>query len=163
LIHLQTISKFDNMGYFDKKNNWLVILLVVLNLALLASIWFKPKPPRHHLPDIALHLQKQLDLTAEQTQQFKELRKENFEQTRPLLDLMRSNKQAMIEALGQAPPDTLKAKQLAKQIAQQQQGIEEALIQHYLALKEVCTPQQQQGLNELFLEAMKPKGPQKKK
>ena len=146
------------MGYFDKNNNWLLILLVVLNLALLASIWLKPQPS-HHSTDIISQFKMELDLTAEQTQQFKNLRKENFEKTKPLHNLIRRNKQSIIEALGQQPPDTLKANQLVRQITRQQQTIEELLVEHYLALKQVCTPQQQQRLNTLFLKAMKPKRP----
>lgn len=141
------------MSYFNK-NNWILILLVLLNLALLASIWLKPQLKPETSIGILPLFKKELQLDDTQFAQFKSILEQHRNQTRPIAEKIKANKQKMISVLQGDTPDTTRAKQLAVEIASQHQLLEEALIAHYLNLKKICNATQLKQLDEVFDRAL---------
>lgn len=144
------------------KKNWIITFLVVLNVAILCSIWLKPsggKGKKH--PPIEKMFQKELDLSNEQVKQFEKLRAENKEMAKPFHQERQENKKFMIEVLNQNPPNRIAADSLAENIGKLETQLDKLLIEHFLALQKVCNDSQKERLGEIFLKATKPKKPRK--
>ncbi|RQH16940.1 hypothetical protein D5R40_33635 [Okeania hirsuta] len=61
----------------------------------------------------------------------------------------------MFDALLATSPDTVAALQLAAEYGDLMQNIDEMLIQHYLDIREICTPEQQEELRKVFRKAIR--------
>lgn len=148
------------MDYFNKKRwlFWGVLLLVLMNIASLATVWFQqryhpgPLPPPGGPPQdrIGMFLEHELGLTAAQAAAFKNLQKEHFQKTKALHDRIRDLKHELFNELAVAAPDTQKAESLTAEIGARQQELEKNTFYHFLALKRLCTPEQQKKLEQLF-------------
>ncbi|MEM8907336.1 MAG: periplasmic heavy metal sensor [Bacteroidota bacterium] len=138
-------------------NNWILLALVVVNVLVLAFLLLSKHPNRpkpHHPPMlVADFLASELQLDANQTQTFKQLRQAHFAQTKTIHQNIRRQKKAMIAAFTSSPPDQARAQELAQQIGELQVSIDLLLIQHFEELRAVCTPVQQQKLSTLFQKA----------
>ncbi len=106
-----------------------------------------------------------MGLKDEQAAQFKQLRQAHFDKVKDLKDQLRAERKVMFEALMESlPSDTVKAFRASEKIGQIEGEIERLLIQHYLELQAVCTPEQQQKLGAVFKKALpKPPHPPKHK
>lgn len=100
-------------------------------------------------------LVKALDLDAEQRAELKDLRDEHFDETRGIHKEIRATKRSMFDALLAAEPDTIAAKQFAAEYGDQLEKIDELLIQHYLEIRAICSPEQQEELRKVFRQAIR--------
>ncbi len=139
------------------------ILLIALNLALLVTIGLRsiklwetgpavePSPRKAHEM-----VTKQLNLTPEQQEQFGQLRKEHFENTLQVRDEILRVHNAIAEELGEEEPNKMKLDSLTQRIGQlrilQQQGT----IDHFMKLREVCSPDQRVHLKRMLRRMMNP-------
>ncbi len=142
------IMTFSNLT----KRHGLVALLVALNLVILSVLFFNRRPHRRS-PDTEGLFKRELQLSDEQAGRFRELRKAYFEQSRPLHESMREGRRKMIESLGAMPADTLAFQRQSGENAAIQARLDALLARHFLELKAVCNPDQQQKFNEAFLRA----------
>jgi periplasmic protein CpxP/Spy len=158
----------------DHGGNWLklsLVTLVVLNLALMASIWLpqlKRSPDRERgiggrEHDLALQfLEKTLKLTPEQRESTAKLRADHFlkaDALRKDINLLR--RQIMDEVLASSP-DREKVERLAAELGQKQGSLEELTFYHFLNLYSLCQPQQKEKFRSLMselLDRLKPQGP----
>lgn len=151
------------MNHFNhQRSNWIIGILVVLNLGTLLAIWLTraPEPARPDMPHrVDRFLEKALELTPEQAAQFEDLRSGHHQTMRQYFDTQRDNRQLMLKKLTASPPDTAAAHRIAALIGEQQTALEELMIGHYSQLRQVCTPAQQEKLGEVFMEALRRKGP----
>ena len=154
------------MDVFTKNrvSNWIIILLVIMNLGTLGTILFlhfkQPSLPRNGGPDPAQHfLERELHLTEEQAQQFEELRKEHFLQSKAINDEVHQLKSAIMEELFSSSPDSEKVERLAEEIGKKQAELEQLRFQHFLALKSLCQPEQVEKLQALIHEIVRPPAP----
>lgn len=143
----------------------IIAALVVLNLATLATLWLRPQgPPPPDRARTGDFLARELGFDAQQAEQFHQLRETHFTKTRELDRKLRENKHHMIEVLAQNPPDTAEAFTLTQEIGEQSQRMDSLLIEHYLEVQKICTPQQQEQLNRIFLDAIPhPGGPPRRR
>lgn len=136
------------------KTGWFIALLITLNVLVLAVLFFEHRPKRRS-PDTEGLFKRELNLNEQQAAQFRELRKAYFEQSRPLHDSLRQGRIRMIESLGSMPADTLVFQRFGAENAAVQAQLDALLARHFLELKAVCSPDQQQKFKDAFLRAMR--------
>jgi Spy/CpxP family protein refolding chaperone len=162
---------------WNSNGRWLklsLVTLVVLNLALMASIWLpqlKRSPAkdekirgmggREH--DIALQfLEETLKLTPQQKENTAKLRDAHFLKTDALrkeINLLR--RQIMDEVLVNSP-DKEKVERLAAQLGEKQGGLEKLTFHHFLNLYNLCQPGQKEKFRSMMnemLNRLKPSPP----
>ncbi len=145
-----------NVG--PRASQWIILTLVLVNIATLATVWLHPRPPRPP-QDLARLWQRELRLSDEQAGQVRALIDEHRAGATPLFDRMAATKHRMLLALDDTPPDTALARQLADTSAVIQRELDLRLQQHFLALRAVCTPEQFEKLNRIFLETLRAGAP----
>jgi len=152
-----------------KQNRYLfvvIILLVILNLATITMLWLgKPeqRQPRLDQPNpaeeqnrISQILKDELGFDKQQIDKYLQIRREHREKVRMLNDEIRQVKKQMFdEVLKDIPKPEFSDSLLA--ISQSKQAeIERMTFQHFLNLKRLCKPEQQNKLkllmHELFRE-----------
>jgi Spy/CpxP family protein refolding chaperone len=159
------------MDYFNKKRwaFWGVALLVIMNIASLATVWFQ----QHHRPEpfppagppqdrMNAFLKHELELTEAQAEKLASLQREHFQQAKALHDRIRDLKHELFNELALDAPDTLQVERLAEAIGVQQRELEKAAFYHFLAFKRLCTPAQQKKLDRLFDELLRMMDPQRR-
>ena len=96
-------------------------------------------------------LQKELGLTDAETVDIANLQRSHFKAKKERFKKIKTLKKDMFDALNLETPDTSKAKDIANQIGDEYQAIEEMISSHYLALKAKCTsPEQLKKLKQIF-------------
>lgn len=157
------------MDYFANKKfmTWTIAILVLLNVFTLAGIWFfrfQPKPP--HFKDFPRRekseflLKKKLNLTDDQLQQFRDLRENHFEETKEIGNEIHNLKRELSEEVFKETQNQVEVEKFIEQIGQLEMKMEKEKFKHFLELKSICTPEQQQKFREIFKEIMPPrKGP----
>lgn len=150
MIQIQTLTTmtFSN----PTKRNWLIGFLIAFNIVLLAVLFFGHRPQRHR-PDMEASFKHELQLSDEQATQFRDLRKSYFEQSRPLHEALGEGRKKMIESLGAAPVDMIAFQRISNENGQIQAQLDSLLARHFLALKAVCRPDQQEKFKDVFLRA----------
>lgn len=166
------------MDYFTKKRLaiWGVVLLVIMNLASLATVWYQqhhppeflrqPGPrlqdPAQQINQVNAFLRHELQLSDTQAQQFADMQRQHFNRVKAEHDAIRNLRQELFNQLSSSPPDTVKVEKLATAIGDRHRELEILTFQHLIDLKKLCTAKQQQKLNSLFrelLRVMEPRGP----
>ncbi len=138
---------------------WSIVLLVILNIFTISMLWLNQNrrpgapPPRGKARQnhrTLQFLQKELDLTDTQIQQYDQIRKAHNEQTRSLIaDIQRLKKELMNEVFAEEP-DTSKAMRITSLISDKQKEIERVTFLHFLELKELCGKEQADKLRGLI-------------
>lgn len=135
-----------------------VILLAALNLATLSTLGFlrvKPKPsvensdsrPRfNHGKMIA----SELNLSPEQEAKFDTLRKEYSEQTRNNRALLQENYKVIMRELSLPTPNRQYLDSISQEIGRLHVEQQQATIDHFITLSQVCTPEQYEKLQHIF-------------
>ncbi|KAA3604182.1 MAG: hypothetical protein DWQ06_04840 [Calditrichaeota bacterium] len=152
------------MDYFTNKKfmTWTIAILVLLNILTLSGIWFlkfSPKPPFADFPRkerSEFLLKKKLNLTDEQLQKFRDLRKKHFEETREFGNKIHNLKRELSEEVFKKTQNQSEVEKLIEKVGQLEMQIEKGKFKHFLELKSVCTPEQQKKFREIFKEIMPP-------
>lgn len=151
----------------NKKNVPYILIIAVLalmNIATLATLWLRPLgPPPPGRPHAERFMERELNLTAEQTVRFKQLREQHFAQMRSLEPQVRESRRSIIAQLAKNPPDTVAAHAISQENLNRIKTLDRLLIQHFLEIRNMLTPDQQEKLGHLFLESMRPPEPPKRK
>lgn len=143
----------------DRVMNGGIIFLVIVNvtvLGILGTLFFKrppaPAPAQRYLQD-------ELHLAEAQIQRVEELKRLYQGKMKPLDDDIRTLKEAMLEEVFAAAPDTQKADQLAADIGVRQAELERLRFQHFLALKSLFQPEQTEKFRSLIQDIFRPPAP----
>ena len=160
------------MNFFTKirVTSWIIGLLVLLNVLTLGVLWFQQfrrppgmfPPPGKQAENSQRFLQRDLNLTEQQAQQFETLRNQYFLKSRTIMQEIHQLRKGITDELFSASPDAQKANKFAEEIGAKQAELERLLFNHFLELKAVCQPEQQkkfQALMRDLLEMMKPPEP----
>jgi Spy/CpxP family protein refolding chaperone len=152
------------MNFFTKirATSWIIGLLVILNLLTLSTIWFQQfrRPPQtppsqeNRSETVQLFLQRELNLTDQQAQQFTTLRTQYLATSRVLMQDVMALRKTLTEEMFATSPDTPKADQIAEQIGVKHAEVERLLFSHLLELKAVCEPEQQAKFQRLMQEIL---------
>lgn len=174
------------MDVFSKKRitGWAVVILVLLNLALLATIWInkpgKAEPrvkgqgqqtepedrlnqgqnrrleQQRRLAEFLIH---ELRFTRDQMKRFEALRHEHHQKARELKKKTMDLRKEMMNELLAEKPDRDKARALSRSIGETFREIEETTFDHFLDLVNLCQPDQKPKFKQLLheiLDMMKP-------
>ncbi|MBN2349389.1 MAG: periplasmic heavy metal sensor [Bacteroidales bacterium] len=150
------------MNYFTKKRLIIlgIVLLVVLNLSSLATILYHNRVGKVAVTlnqdDEILYnnlnhfLQKELSLTDEQFLSVENLRREHFIRTKEIIVQLNDKRDEMLVEFRKEKPNHRKLNNLAGEIGNLHRDLKIEAIDHFLNLKKLCTPEQQEKLNILF-------------
>lgn len=159
------------MDYFTKNKMlfWCIIILVILNVVTMASFWLK-RPPfgpggrpggersGHRIMGDQLHL------SAEQIQQFAEIRNKHFSQIRPLQEQSHQLRLDLLDEIFTVNPDQAKINELLTELGDKQSQFEMNLFNHFQELKTACNQQQTEALKTMLInliESTRPRDPQR--
>jgi len=150
------------MNFFTKNRILVgaVILLAAINLAILGTIGFRFLKPNEipTRPSIrGNHMQfmsRELKFTPEQEIQFEELRNEYFEQNQILRNELRNRHQLIVEELSSPEPNREFMDSVANEIAELHFEQQQATIDHFMKLREICSHEQYEHLQHLFMRMM---------
>ena len=143
-----------------KKNRllfWLMIFLVAVNLAALATYFFFPSADKvSSCGDASIHpgclYRNQLGLSDEQASAVEVISEKYMEESTTLAVKIKSLRGEILDELSYPDPDTLQLYELTAKLVSLQAQLQKENIKHYLALKEVCTPEQAMRLSNLYRE-----------
>lgn len=152
------------MDIFTQKRYlfFIIILLVILNLATLLMLWFghpgaarpdaPPHSPRQAQARMEKLLKEELGFDAAQTSAYFHLQRQHREKIRKLeMEIRQIKKQMFDEVLAENPKPTL-SDSLLKLAQGKQAQIEKLTFQHFLDLKKMCKADQQKKLKLLMHE-----------
>lgn len=151
----------NNMNYFsNKSSNWIIILLVLLNLALLTFIIIQNKNSiaTSKIQEIKKErvrqfIHKELNLSTEQQELFEESGHIYFEKMKNnKMKMTEIKKEIINEMFKKNGPDKEKVDVLMQELSDKHKEIEESQFDHFNELKEICTPEQEQKLHEILNE-----------
>lgn len=137
------------MSILQQKNNWLVALLLVLNVATLTTVWLRgrsdDRPKR--LGDV---FQDELGISDAQVEQVEQLARTHRQKMEGFEQRLRTQNERLFTALGQPTPDSTTAAAAIDSILAARRDMETARARFFLELKGQCTPEQQAHLAEVF-------------
>jgi Spy/CpxP family protein refolding chaperone len=161
-------------------NTWKItaIVLGILNLVLIASIWFRPHPhpPMHPMPPMGpMHenqghhrgdhhdmphempgdfLAQELHLNPSQLREFNKLRDEHREHIRELQHDGKDLRDEFFKNLESDQNDSAAVKKLAESIAANQEKIELATFDHFESVRKLCDPDQKKIFDNIIAEVL---------
>jgi len=152
------------MDIFKQKHylGLVVILLVLLNLTTLTMLWIgRPerqaplRGPRNLIEEqhrIQQLLKEELGFDEAQIEQYLQMRRKHGERVRQLDEEIRQLKKQMFDEVLQENPQPTLSDSLLKLTQEKQLQIERLTFQHFLDLKKICKPEQQDKLKLLMHE-----------
>jgi Spy/CpxP family protein refolding chaperone len=147
--------------------NWVIGVLVALNLLALTIVWIQsggPEPAPAREPrnpggvSVAL-MQRELNLTADQVAQYNRLRAEQMQAIRVCNDELDSLKLRLADMVFDPPSARREAESTAAQIGVLQSQVEILRFKHFSALAEICNGEQRERLRPILREVLGRKGP----
>jgi hypothetical protein len=151
------------MNFFTKNRILIgaLILLAAINIAMLVTIGFhrmpskqknevERRPPGKHLRMVS----EELGLTEEQEVLFKELREEYAKENQIIRKKLRDNYGIIMKELSAPNPNRQYLDSIAQNIGNLHIEQQQATIKHFLALREICSFEQYEKLQEIFKRMM---------
>lgn len=139
--------------------NWLILLLVVMNVATLVTIFYNNCCCKGEETVIAGENDrpvngqcfiKNMDFTPEQTASFRQINREFRKKVCRILLQLQEEKGRMFQDLQQTPADTVLIRKTARQIGDLHYRLKEETACFYLAVQEICSSEQKQKLKQYF-------------
>ncbi|MCX6242139.1 MAG: periplasmic heavy metal sensor [Bacteroidetes bacterium] len=147
------------MNFFSKNKFvfWLLIFLVVINLTVLITfvVMYSRKPDAitQQVPEKpGLALQKELTLTPSQSEHVDLILADYRKVTDPVAEGIRGYRVRILNELANDKPDTFKINHYADSVCYLQRQMQKASVKQYMALKEICNPEQCKRLSSLYFE-----------
>jgi len=148
------------MDIFSQKKFmiWTIALLVILNILSMAALWYyrsgqPPQPARQagqRQESVTQFLNRELQLTDDQKKEFERLRGEHVEASAKLNNDIRNAKTALFDLVGTSSPDKAAIEKLTGEIGAKQAQLDLLLFNHLTALRNKCTPSQQEKFNSIL-------------
>jgi hypothetical protein len=141
---------------------WAVVLLVVMNVATIATVIYHNYNERRQLEDVAINtgtgsnplngkfFRQQLGFDENQMGVFRDANSDFRPAAFKITSAIDSLKGEMFTALQQSAPDSMLLDKLSEEIGRLHSSLKKETCQFYLQLKKVCTAQQLTQLDEAF-------------
>jgi len=141
---------------------WMIVLLLVLNLATLSTLWYRELrhpdfgPPRFSgkQDNVSQFLKEEFQWSDSQAQAFERLRSAHQERVRSLMGESMELRRRLLDGLFEAAPDSAAAAELLRQISLKQSELEAQSYSYFLALKQLCGNDQTDRLRRLMTEVI---------
>jgi len=143
----------------NNKYKWMwitIIVLAVFNIVPLSILWINNQHSQRYDRGSKMFnfIDQELNLSYSQKNIFQNERKAHFSKTRCLSDSMRHEKQEINKLLFASTVDSAMIKQHIARIAQLQTTLEWLTYQHFVKLKNACSPEQrikfEAAMQEMF-------------
>lgn len=134
----------------------LVVLLICINLATIASVWIiRPAPPHGYgAQSPKEYIITKLEFTDEQVAAFELLRKSHFDTIQKLRHQIRTEKEEMYAGLKQKGNEEKAYAHLAKVIAYEEQS-EKITFEHFRQVRDLCDEEQKQHFDAIINQIIK--------
>lgn len=145
------------------KNKSLVFIIVILlltNIAVLVYFLRANKDERHvqGKNGLSTALQKEVGFNDDQIAKYREMKEEQFNLMRPMMDDMRRSKDSMFRLLGNEAVNDSVINSFANHIAEKQQQIDVSAFKHFKRIRGLCTPDQLPKYDSLVLKMIRKMG-----
>lgn len=157
------------MDIFSQKKFmiWTITLLVLLNILSMAALWYQrsvqpPQPPRQadqRQESVTQFLNRELQLSEDQKKEFEQLRRQHLEASAKLNQEMRDAKKELFDRVSAPALDKAAIEKLTIEIGDKQAQLDLLLFNHFIALRNKCTPEQQEKFKIILhdiLDLMRP-------
>lgn len=160
----------NSMDFIMKRKIWfwILIILVIINTVALITIILQRDNPQVPVPSapaeemefrgINHFLRHELDLTDTQFTEFRRLRRESMQNSANIMRELHRKRNMMLDELVKSNPSQHTLNKLAEDIGQLHKALKLETFNHFMELKELCTAEQRQRLNQFFME-IKSKNP----
>jgi Spy/CpxP family protein refolding chaperone len=151
---------------------WLVMALVVLNIATIATVVWRARQFRHdrtffyemplnkNLPELSGHLLKEkLKFSKTQFDEFHKIGSDFRSTGKEIAVQMTDIRNNMLKELNSEKPDTAKLFAYARKIGDMHYALKRQMVLYFLNLKGICTPEQSDSLQKIFKFIIPPDGP----
>lgn len=145
---------------------WVIVILVATNLSMGFSFLYHKQQDKKLLEQteqetIELPAQQrtrffreQLDLQPQQMEIFRELNRDFNRTAWQIHHQLERLRVDMVREMGTENPDKQKLESISDEIGDLHTRLKNETIDYYLSMKEVCNPEQQTRLNEIFLSVL---------
>jgi len=138
---------------------WILAILFVLNVSAISTIFYQVYQIKQRRPDIANRFHEpreffrnKLNLENEQLEWFLETHEDFKRKANPLFIEMQSIRDKIFKELTSEEPDYDTLLSYSSQVGELTWHLNKQTIDHFLELRENCTPVQQKLLNRIILE-----------
>ena len=135
---------------------WVLLVLVVINVAALLTLLFyfpgrteSGTPPSAETGTVA-GIQQELSLTPEQSEAAHLINLEYSNGSRPIVDEIRNKRLDLLDEISSGNPDTTSINKIIFELSGLQASLHRKNTDQYLALKNICNPEQAVKLSELY-------------
>ena len=147
--------------------NWVIGILVALNLLALTTVWIQsnrtnPPPPKEarNGSDASVSLmQRELGLSADQAQKYEQLRTEQMGSMKEINDALDSLKLCLIDDIFDSHLNDKDVDAMAARIGVLESKLEVLRFKHFSALAQICNPEQKAKLHPILQEVIGKRGP----
>jgi hypothetical protein len=147
------------MNFFSKNRFvfWLLIFLVVVNLSAFITflIYFLPHSApsaQNQQENPGTAFRKELSLSPSQSDKVNFILADYRKTTEPFTTNIRDYRAQILEELAKDKPDTEMLNRCGEQVCLLQKQMQNASVKQYMALKEICNPEQCRRLSALYFE-----------
>lgn len=159
---------------YAKKYKWALsgfIIMVILNIALLATAWVV-RYDRHHTGSkgsvpfrMQRFMERELNFSEAQKQAFDELRKEHFRESRAIFNDIKKYRRALFDELqgGEANQAQARVDSLTTLIGNAQARLDAAIYEHFMEVRNMCNEEQKQKFDRIIQKVIQRLDPRKKK
>jgi len=136
-----------------------IALLILLNLTTIAMFWIEKNKAscNNNIQGergAGSFLIEQLKFNNEQTQKFKELRREHQQIVRPLMDSIRLLKEDYFDLINIEQIDTSKLIEFSLLITEKHRRVDIATFYHFKKIREICNNEQRQKFNDIIKDGL---------
>ncbi|MFO7938129.1 MAG: periplasmic heavy metal sensor [Bacteroidales bacterium] len=149
-----------------------IIFITVINLAALGTqlyrSYFQPRVsnraeradfrPEHMHDGFHRQFIEQMDFSEKQAGAFRTIMRKTFQESRPVIDQLHLKRRELLTVLSGEVVDTVNVNFLAEEIGRLHAELKKISASHYMELRKLCTPQQQEQLLQ-FYDKMIPQQP----
>lgn len=136
---------------------WCVVLLMIANVSVLATIWTihhkRQMPPQRGTP--GEFLIRQLSLDTKQQQQFEQLRKEHLEESFKIRGEIKEARDRFFKLLQQPNVNDTAKNAASAQVAKHLQALDLLTFDHFKKVRDICTPDQQKKFDEIIEDVLR--------
>lgn len=146
---------------------WIIVILFATNLSMGVSFLYHKKQDSkfiEQMEEVAIEMpserrtrffREQLNLQRNQMDTFRELNRSFNRTAWQITHQLESLRIEMVRELGKDNPNKKTLKSISTQIGELHTNLKDETINYYLKMKEVCSDEQKEKLNEIFISMLK--------
>lgn len=140
-----------------------ILILVVINISALSTIYYQNKirskkmeemrseQKDMHMRGMRRYIQEELNLSEEQYIQFRDIHSAYMISSQEIARELNNRRHEMMYELANDIPNNDQLDQIASEIGNLHYQLKKLTIHHFLELKEICSDDQQEDLQKLFM------------